>query len=105
MGNPVGQSRPPDGRIIDFRRDPDRDGASLQGLFMSNPQLPESDPLHGSFALSALPGDGRITYLRGWPAAKWWASPMLFWDDFTDDGSLGPEPAQRNTCGALCLPA
>ena len=37
----------------------------------------------GSFALCLLnPGEGRVSYLRGSPAAKWWASPMLFWDDF-----------------------
>ena len=49
------------------------------------------------------PADGRVTYLRGWPAAKWWASPNLFWDDFTEDGQLGPEVDTRTQTGALCL--
>jgi uncharacterized protein (DUF608 family) len=48
-------------------------------------------------------GDGRVSYLRGWPSAKWWASPMLFWDDFSGDGRLGPEAEQRKPIGALCL--
>ena len=45
----------------------------------------------------------RVTYLRGWEAGRWWNSPMLFWDDFSADGELGPEPAARNAVGALCL--
>ena len=28
---------------------------------------------------------------------------MLFWDDFSADGELGPEPEQRSAVGALCL--
>jgi len=44
-----------------------------------------------------------VTYLRGWPRAKWWASPLLFWDDFSDDGQLGPEAAERNAVGSICL--
>ena len=71
---------------------------------MTDTSLPEEDPERGSFALCLLnSGDGRVTYLRGWPAAKWWASPMLFWDDFSNDGQLGPEAAERKLTGALCL--
>jgi non-lysosomal glucosylceramidase len=96
IDSPVGG----DGRINEFRME----GAGLQGMYMSNPQLKEKDPLHGSFALSVLDaGDGRVSYLRGWPAAKWWASPTLFWDDFTSDGQLGPEAEKQNATGALCL--
>jgi non-lysosomal glucosylceramidase len=96
IDSPVGG----EGRVNEFRAE----GAGLQGLFMSNPQLKETDPLHGSFALSVLEsGDGRVSYLRGWPAAKWWASPMLFWDDFTSDGQLGPEAEKQSATGALCL--
>jgi uncharacterized protein (DUF608 family) len=105
LDNPLGLVRPSgDGRITEFRRTPDAGGAALQGLYMSNPELAESDPLRGSFALCLLsPGGGRVSYLRGWPAAKWWASPMLFWDDFTEDGQLGPEASQHTSTGSLCL--
>ena len=76
----------------------------LQGLYMTDPQLAETDPQKGSFALCLLnPGNGRVSYLRGWPDAKWWASPMLFWDDFSDDGQLGPESSDRKAIGSLCL--
>jgi uncharacterized protein (DUF608 family) len=47
--------------------------------------------------------DGKVTYLRGWPRVKWWASPLLFWDDFSDDGQLGPEAAERNAVGSICM--
>ena len=71
---------------------------------MSNPELKNTDPHAGTFALCVLdPGDGKVSYLRGWPAAKWWASPTFFWDDFTEDGQLGPESDKRTPTGALCL--
>jgi len=102
--SPVGVVHASDGRTTDFRRDPNRDDAELQGLFMANPELKETDPLKGSFALCVFePGDGRVSYLRGWPAAKWWASPNMYWDDFIADGELGPEAEKRNNTGALCL--
>jgi non-lysosomal glucosylceramidase len=98
IDSPVGG----DGRINEFRIA--GAGASLQGLYMSNPQLKETDPLLGSLALCVIePGDGGVSYLRGWPAAKWWASPMLFWDDFIADGQLGPEAEKQTVTGALCL--
>jgi uncharacterized protein (DUF608 family) len=109
LDNPVaaaagGGRRGADMRSNEFRRSPDTDAAGLQGLYMTNPALASTDQNHGSFALCLLnPGNGRVTYLRGWPAAKWWASPTLFWDDFSDDGRLGPEAAQRKPTGSLCL--
>jgi uncharacterized protein (DUF608 family) len=97
VDNPVGSNA---ARTAEFRRE----GEGLAGLYMTNPPMPQNDPLHGSFALSLVdPGQGKLTYLSGWPAAKWWASPNLFWDDFTEDGQLGPEAPQRNTTGSICL--
>ena len=81
-----------------------RETGKLAGLLMTNPGTAHDAPLAGSFALCvAGPGEGRVTYLRGWPHAKWWASPLLFWDDFTGDGQLGPEAAERNNVGSVCL--
>ncbi|MGA8028376.1 MAG: GH116 family glycosyl-hydrolase [Bryobacteraceae bacterium] len=90
---------------------------TLSGLFMMNPGISSTDPFHGSFVLGLLnQGDGKLTYLRGWPSGRWWNSPLLFWDDFSGDGELGTdEPAsyQRgedsntaaptSSVGALCL--
>ena len=81
-----------------------RQEAGLEGLLMTNPSLAEKDALHGSFVLGLLDaGADRVTFLRGWEAGRWWNSPMLFWDDFSEDGELGPEAPARNAVGALCL--
>jgi len=87
------------GRQNDFR-----ESSGVKGLLMQNPFLGSADPQAGTFALALLGADsGNLSYLRGWPRAGWWESPLLFWDDFTSDGRLGPEVSQRNTVGALCL--
>ena len=99
IDNPTGKTEAADTRINDYRST-----AALAGLYMDSPDLPSADPLKGSFALTALDSSsGRVTHLRGWQRDKWRNSPMLFWDDFSSDGELGPEPAVRNGIGALCL--
>ncbi len=88
----------------DTRVNEHRTSTRVDGLYMANPDLAASDPLKGSFVLGAVDvGDAHITYLRGWQRDRWWNSPMLYWDDFSSDGELGPEPALRNGVGALCL--
>jgi uncharacterized protein (DUF608 family) len=107
LDNPAGRSAAGsvrraagDGRSNEFRKS----GDLLQGIFMSNSALPEADPERGTFALCVLHSSGgRVSYLRGWPNAKWWASPMLFWDDFSADGQLGPEAEDRKLTASLCL--
>ncbi len=81
-----------------------RSSSNVHGVFMSAPELAAADPMRGSFAVGVLNvGDGKLTSLKGWPKAKWWASPLLFWDDFEADGELGPAAAEQNTIGSLCL--
>ncbi len=81
-----------------------REEGSLRGFFMTSSDLAESSPLNGSFALTLLdPSNAGLTYLRGWPDAKWWASPQLFWEDFTADGELGPESEKRKPYASICL--
>jgi non-lysosomal glucosylceramidase len=104
--NPVGQRQ---AKGVDFtgaygRTNDYREGNGIAGLLMRNPFLATKDPLAGSFALSVLGvGTGRLSYLRGWPSARWWEGPLLFWDDFSKDGVLGPEAPVRSSVGALCL--
>jgi len=108
LDNPVGidsrarnqdSTRPP----LSSRRTEFRD-AGLRGLWFTNPGVAADAPMAGSLALCLLnPGDGKVTWLRGWPRAKWWASPLLFWDDFSQDGQLGPETPDRNGVASLCL--
>jgi uncharacterized protein (DUF608 family) len=71
---------------------------------MTNPGLSPTDAFSGSFAIAALdPHSAQISHLQGWPKGRWWNSPLLFWDDFSADGQLGPEPTQPGTVGALCV--
>ncbi len=96
IDNPVGKG---DKRVNEFRN-----RGTLSGLSMTNPSLPSDDIFHGSFVLAVLnQGSGSLTHLKGWPAGRWWNSPLLFWDDFSADGELGPEPDRTNSVGALCL--
>jgi uncharacterized protein (DUF608 family) len=102
--NPVGVDPRGDRSAAPRRVNENRQGRGLAGLFMTNPGAAADSPMAGSFALAFVnPEGGRVTRLRGWPRAKWWASPLLFWDDFSSDGELGPEPAERNWVGSICL--
>ena len=85
-------------RINEFKT-----GDGLAGLLMRNPGLAADDPMQGSFALTAVSGEGiRLSHWRGWPKGRWWNSPLLFWDAFSENGSLGKEPDAFGTVGALC---
>jgi len=96
IDNPVGA----EGRSNEHRQ-----GRGLEGLFMRNPFLAGDDPLMGSFALCVVePGGGKVSWLRGWRGGtRWRIGPLLFWDDFSSDGELGPEDAVRDSVGSLCL--
>ena len=77
---------------------------TLSGLLMHSPELPSEDPMRGEFVLSAISVPGaRADVWRGWPQGRWWNSPMLFWDDFSDDGRLSAEPNPHNAVGVLCV--
>jgi uncharacterized protein (DUF608 family) len=96
--NPVKAAEP------DTRVNTTHGQAAMQGLLMTNPALAADDPGNGSFALAVLSaGAGHVTMLRGWPAGRWWNSPLLFWDDFSSDGELGPEADKMGPVGAVCL--
>lgn len=98
IDNPAGRTAAADTRVNE-----ERTSGHLDGLYMSSPDLPANDPLKGSFVLAVIdPGGARVTRLRGWQRDRWWNSPMLYWDDFSADGELGPEPAARSGVGALC---
>ncbi len=81
-----------------------RTGPGLQGVFMQNPGLAKDETAFGSFSLAVL-GEAGVGYssLKGWPAGRWWNSPLLFWDDFSADGQLGPQPQQPSAVGSVCL--
>lgn len=96
LRNPVGET----GRTSDYRSE-----SNLAGLFMHNPFLAATDPLKGSMALGLLDAaGGELTRLRGWPLEMWgWTPALLFWDDFSTDGRLGPETPKLDATGSICL--
>ena len=99
----AGYQDPAQRRAGEHRENEFRQGEHIKGLLMSNPAMPGDDPQAGTFALCVVNPEGRLTFLRGWSDAKWWSSPLLFWDDFSKDGALGPEPSARKPIGSLCL--
>lgn len=88
----------------DKRTNSHRTGGGLRGLFMQNPGVSKDHLEFGTFALAVLnPGEAEYSSLKGWPAGRWWNSPLLFWDDFSADGKLGPEPEHPGVVGSVCL--
>jgi uncharacterized protein (DUF608 family) len=99
IDNPTGRTQVKDTRINEYKT-----SERLAGILMTSPELPGNDALKGSFLLSVLDSAGaRVTYLRGWERGRWWNAPMLFWDDFSADGDLGPESKDPGPVGALSL--
>ncbi|HEY3990689.1 MAG TPA: GH116 family glycosyl-hydrolase [Acidobacteriaceae bacterium] len=99
LENPVKSGAPGD---PDPRQNTYQSNARISGLTMSNPALPESDPMRGTMALVAMMQPGvRVQHWRGWPQGRWWNSPMLFWDAFSAGGELGPEPEARDAIGVV----
>jgi uncharacterized protein (DUF608 family) len=87
------------GRVNEYRT-----GAGFVGLAMSNPSLASDDPMAGEFVLAATPETGtEVSHWDGWPAGRWWNSPLLFWDQFSKRGEMGAPPEAHNAVGVLCL--
>ncbi len=93
-----------DATPVDSRTSEVKQAGELAGLLFSNSGMPEQEPMRGSIvvAFADAAADG-LSYWRGWPRSRWWNPPMLFWDDFSDDGRLGTEPDPRNNVGSVCL--
>src|SRR2546421_666123 len=91
-------------RVEEERSNEFRTSGPLAGLFMNNSAVGAGDAMWGSFVIGLInAGNGDLSHLRGWPKGRWWDAPLLFWDDFSSDGRLGPEDPSRNAVGALCL--
>ena len=106
LENPVktaGPAPPPAaGQGHDPRQNTYQANERIAGLALDNPALSEDDPMRGTLALAALMQPGiRVSHWRGWPQGRWWNSPMLYWDAFSANGALGPEPEARNAVGVV----
>ncbi len=94
------------GKATDQRSNEYRVEKGMAGLLMTNPGILASDPMSGSFALTALPGSSaQVTYWIGWPQGRWWNSPLLFWDQFSKEGRFTAQPDPHNAVGAVCMQA
>jgi non-lysosomal glucosylceramidase len=88
----------------DERTNEIRHAGNLVAIHYSNPAIPATDPMKGSFVLGFTgTKDAQVSTWRGWPQGRWWNSPMLFWDQFSTTGTLGAEPEKYNTVGTLCV--
>ena len=88
----------------DQRRNEYRTDGGMAGLTMTNPGLAEDHPMRGDFVLAAMMDkEMEVSHWAGWPAGRWWNSPLLFWDQFSKAGSLGAEPQPHNAVGVLSL--
>ena len=102
IDNPIKDPAQP--RNVDTRVNERREGGGLTGIVMSNPKIAAGHPMNGEIAMClADPETAHVTMWRGWPQSRWWNAPLLFWDDFSDDGQLGPDPATRNGVASLCV--
>ena len=101
--NPFVSLDPPVEKAPDMRRAEARDAGSLHGLLLSNPGLPATAPLAGTFVLGVLDGGGGEVTRRRWERAGWWTSVLHFWDDFINDGSLDPESSSSGPVASVCL--
>jgi non-lysosomal glucosylceramidase len=98
------QQKPDEGRRNEYRTAKEIAGLEIAGLVMSNPALAADDPMAGEFVLAAtVDGDAEVSHWAGWPAGRWWNSPLHFWDQFSKSGDLGAQPEPHNAVGVVCL--
>lgn len=83
-----------------------RQSAGLRGIFMTDPHLDSADPLHGSFALAALPSAGAaVELLPRWNGGSIWSvgSQHFWFDDFSKTGHLGASTEPSMPVGSVLL--
>ncbi|MCX6622557.1 MAG: GH116 family glycosyl-hydrolase [Acidobacteria bacterium] len=97
LQNPTGDEPP-----VERRNERVRSG-DLEGLHMQCSGLPAGHAMNGSVALGVVRDGGKLTIQRGWEDVKWWASALLFWDEFGANGELGAEAARIGRTGSVCL--
>lgn len=82
-----------------------REGAGVRGLWMSSTAKDQTTPACGTLALTTT-AKGKITQRTAWLTAGWGASLLDFWDDFSGDGKLEPQPVsaeQKFPVGSLAV--
>jgi uncharacterized protein (DUF608 family) len=95
--NPVGDGQ--------GRTNQARDGAGLTGIQMTDPSLPEHDPLRGTFAFAALASAGaQPDRQTNWTNIGRESHIDHFWrDHFSKDGTLGSKRESKSQIGSVSL--
>lgn len=76
-------------QTVRWREELDEQGAGVRGLDFGI-LLPEDDPGYGTMSLTTT--DAATTVKPQWVTGFWPDGSRLFWNDFSDDGLLQPEP-------------
>jgi uncharacterized protein (DUF608 family) len=80
-----------------------RSSASLAGIHMTAPALPEDAETCGDMYISTPSGQD-ITWRTGWADHSWGDSRLNFWDDFIADGRLDEcESKDDKPVASLCV--
>lgn len=97
LSNPVGSAAK--------RRNEPRSASGISGLLMTDPTLASDDPVHGSFALAALPPTGiTAEVLPQWTGDSVSAGARHFWfDDFAQTGNLGVSQNPVSHVGSVSI--
>ncbi|GAB2831963.1 non-lysosomal glucosylceramidase [Microbacterium insulae] len=77
-----------------------REDAGIRGIDFGI-ALPEDDLGYGTLALTT--SDPSVTAKPQWVTSFWPDGPRLFWNDFSADGLLEPEPSVTTERGVLAL--
>src|SRR6185437_4366094 len=79
----------------DTRLNEYRTGQQLAGLLMSNPSLPSDDPMHGSFALAAMPDEKtNVTYCADGRKRRGGPRPYCIGMNFRSTANWAPNPTR-----------
>jgi uncharacterized protein (DUF608 family) len=98
ISNPVGSA--------DTRKNDPRTASGIAGLLMTDPALPASDPLQGSFVLAALAAPGVTTaLLPSWRGGSIWrVGPQHFWfQEFAKTGNIGSAQEPSAPVGSVSI--
>lgn len=74
----------------------------LNGLFFTTEEAQDGDPDRGNLTLATC--NPNVTWKRAWLQTGWYDGIQDFWDDFSADGRLEPEPSVQSTGSTIGLP-
>ena len=97
---------------VDVDRAKTHRGASLRGIWMTNPGIDPASEFHGTAALTVVEpaADPLYEAQTYWYQGGWWDGLQMLWNDFSADGRIEPRlesftaPPGRALESAQCIP-